>query len=160
MKTPMTRSQKAKGSVTRHNQRRKAKQPVIVTEDSSEQETPVVRYSVETGIKQIENEQLTGADVPGKRTSWKTVCRFAYSFDGYDHGHSTSECGDIGNGLREQYIANCFISAPLSDLRIALFFEARRYHHFGTDPDADAMRYLRVVVDEIRKQVTEIKKQK
>lgn len=112
------------------------------------------RYSIETGILQIENTEITTAQIPAENADWHTLSLFAYSFDGYTQGYSNAECGSIGNSLRELYQAGGVLSASLTELRIALFFEARRYHHFGWDPNAADMQYLHAVVNEIRKHVS------
>jgi hypothetical protein len=65
---------------------------------------------------------------------WEEILRFAYEVDGYkSHG---DRLGDQANANVE-YFNRCGTIDPgasLDDLRAFLFFEARRFHHFGHTP--------------------------
>ena len=50
-------------------------------------------------------------------------------------------------------MANERRSKSLTDLRVCLFFEQRRWHHFGSHPDDEAMAYIRELLDRIRAHV-------
>ncbi|MEY4182682.1 MAG: hypothetical protein RLZZ217_1308 [Planctomycetota bacterium] len=41
----------------------------------------------------------------------------------------------------------------MRDLRACLFFEQRRWRHFGDEPDAEAMADIRGLVEAIRERV-------
>ena len=43
--------------------------------------------------------------------------------------------------------------AALADLRACLFFEQRRWHHFGDTPDEESMTYIWALVEAIRNRV-------
>lgn len=56
--------------------------------------------------------------------------------------------------MRCAAVANQRRQRTLNELRTCLFFEQRRWHHFGTDPNPKAMRYIRGVIKEIRLRLT------
>lgn len=92
----------------------------------------------------IQNEQLRAADVPEPNADWSTISTFALSFDGYGVHGSFERCAEIANACR---------SESLTDLRTCLFFEQRRWRHFGEVPDADAMVYIRSLLEQIRRRL-------
>ena len=53
-------------------------------------------------------------------------------------------CAEIANARRHN---------SLTDLRTCLFFEQRRWRHFGEDPEGEDMAYIREVVEKIRGRV-------
>ena len=69
---------------------------------------------------------------------------FAHTFNGYDHWGSHEKCAEIANGK---------VHDSLDTLRTCLFFEARRWRHFGEDPDAESLIYWRHLVAEIADEV-------
>lgn len=95
----------------------------------------------------IPNELLTLARVPLPSAPWEEIEIFALTFNGYGENGSNEKCAEIAN----QRIHN-----SLSDLRTCLFFEQRRWHHFGEAPDDEAMAYIRDVVSKIRDWTIEV----
>ena len=91
--------------------------------------------------KTIPTVQLKVSDVPADAADLENLLRFALSFDGYRHWGSFSRCAEIAN-VRDH--------GSLDKLRTCLFFEARRWHHFGDTPDEEETRYWRWLVAEIR----------
>lgn len=76
------------------------------------------------------------------------INEFALTYNGYDrHG---DQAGDIGNSLRARWDETGELTDDLAELRCALFFEQRRYHHFGTAPQDDNLEYIEALVDAIR----------
>jgi hypothetical protein len=71
---------------------------------------------------------------------------FALTFDGYGHYGSEAKCAEVANARRERYSRR----KPLSELRACLFYEQRRWRHFGYAPDCEAMRYIRLLLENIR----------
>lgn len=88
----------------------------------------------------ITNEGLVLSDIPGPSASWSEIARFALTFNGYD------VCGFDGCAK----IANTRRHNSLTDLRICLFFEQRRWRHFGGAPDGEDLAYMRDLVEKIR----------
>lgn len=71
---------------------------------------------------QFRNDQLTLARIPdpdGDISDWE---RFAHSINGYEVAGSFEACADL---------ANNGTAKTLTELRCALFFEARRMRHSG-----------------------------
>ena len=96
----------------------------------------------------LPNELLTLKRIPLSTASWEEISAFALTFDGYRENSSNDRCAEIANQRRHN---------SLSDLRTCLFFEQRRWHHFGDDPDEAAMVYIRSLVEQIRDWVIDVK---
>jgi hypothetical protein len=92
----------------------------------------------------ISNEQLKAADVPEPNADWSTISTFALTFDGYGVHGSFEECAEIAQARRTE---------SLTDLRTCLFFEQRRWRHFGEVPDGDAMVYIQALLKQIRQRI-------
>ena len=100
--------------------------------------------------RRIADTKLFSEDVPGPRASWSTIQHFALTIDGYARWRSTERCAEIGNGLRDRYRTTRELPRDLSRLRTALFFEQRRYRHFGEAPQGEDLEYVRALVNAIR----------
>jgi hypothetical protein len=95
-------------------------------------------------IRPISNEGLRAVDIPSPEADWSAISAFALSFDGYSVHGSFEKCAEIANARR---------SESQTDLRTCLFFEQRRWRHFGEHPDDDTMVYIRGLVKRIRERV-------
>ncbi|MBI4758552.1 MAG: hypothetical protein HY783_06080, partial [Chloroflexi bacterium] len=102
-------------------------------------------------MEYIPNEALTPELIPVPDASWDVIQDFALSFPGYTIHGSFDKCAEIANAQRRE---------TLSDLRTFLFFEQRRWRHFGQVPDKEALSYIRSLVEEIRARVVETTRQK
>ena len=98
----------------------------------------------EATVREIANQEVTLTDVPGPNVDWDTIAEFALTFDGYKAWGSFEKCAEIANAQRQE---------TLTQVRTCLFFEQRRWRHFGEEPDKDAMEYIRGVVEKIRSRV-------
>jgi len=96
-------------------------------------------------VREIGNKNLTMADIPSPDASWREIAEFALTFDGYEFWGSFEKCAEIANAKGQH---------SLTDLRTCLFFEQRRWRHFGEDPDREAMMYIRALVEKIRSWVS------
>jgi hypothetical protein len=94
--------------------------------------------------KKNPNDGLTAANIPSSKAHWRTITEFALSFDGYEYWGSFEKCAKIANSRRNR---------TLTELRTCLFFEQRRWHHFGESPDKEAMKYIRGLIEKIRTKV-------
>ena len=92
----------------------------------------------------ITNSDLTVDRIPSTDASWHDISMFALQFDGYKECGSFEACAEIANSGRDN---------TLTELRTCLFFEQRRWRHFGEDPDAAGMIYIRGLVVKIRDKV-------
>ncbi len=91
--------------------------------------------------RHISNAELTLDALPEPGADWGSVGDFALTFDGYTEHGSFEACAEIANAKRHD---------SLSDLRTCLFFEQRRWRHFGEIPDAESMSYIHGLVEQIR----------
>ena len=92
-------------------------------------------------MDQIDNDQLQLEQIPADDASFSELCRFAHTFNGYEAFGSFEACARIANGGDHR---------SLDHLRACLFFEARRWRHFGESPDGQALAYWRELVAKIR----------
>ena len=104
-------------------------------------------------LDQIANGELQVQDIPEPNAEWYRICEFALTFDGYDRWGSSEKCAEIGNRWAEPYAESQSLPDSLTDLRTCLFFEQRRWHHFGEAPDAAAMIYIRALLEAIGRTV-------
>lgn len=72
---------------------------------------------------------------------------------GYDYWGSFDKCAEIGNKSLEEYKRSQKLPETLIDLRTSLFFEQRRWRHFGYEPDRSAMEYIQALVAAIRQKI-------
>lgn len=91
----------------------------------------------------ITNKDLLPDLIPDDAASWSEIQQFSLTYDGYKE-RGEAECVRIANNR---------IHATLDDLRTCLFFEQRRWRHFGEEPDGEAMNYFRILVSKIRQYV-------
>src|SRR5262245_42902326 len=92
-------------------------------------------------MREIADGDLTPADIPPADADWGAITEFALTYNGYKAWGSFDACAVIANAQRH---------GTLAELRTCLFFEQRRWHHFGDEPDDEAMLYIRSVVEQIR----------
>ena len=104
--------------------------------------------------REIANIDLTERDIPSPKAEWRQIGKFALTFNGYEHWGSFEKCGEIGNRWEKVYTEGQTLPGSLTDLRTCLFFEQRRWRHFGWEPDEEAMRYIRALVEAIRCKVS------
>jgi hypothetical protein len=93
----------------------------------------------------LASTELRLSDVPEESAPWPQIERFALTFDwrrGYQHYE-----------LADQNLSQLSSSSSLEELRGHLFFEQRRWNHFGKKPDAIAMQQIRRMIGIIRSKV-------
>jgi hypothetical protein len=95
-------------------------------------------------MREIADSDLTLTDIPTVDATWENISKFALTYSGYEVCGSFEACADIANAQRHE---------SLADLRTCLFFEQRRWRHFGYDPDDETMVYIRGIVKQIREYV-------
>jgi hypothetical protein len=100
-------------------------------------------------LKELANSELTVDDVPGPDDElW--IMEFALTFDGYEHYGGFEACADACNAAGRRYFTEGPLPGSLTELRACLFFEQRRWHHYGDSPDAETRRYMAALLDGIR----------
>jgi hypothetical protein len=97
-------------------------------------------------LDEIPNADLVLEHVPSADADWFEIEEFALTFDGYKAHGSFDACAQIANNR---------LHNTLTNLRTCLFFEQRRWRHFGENPDDEAMKYIRSLVEQIRSTVME-----
>lgn len=80
--------------------------------------------------------------VPPPGSPWPMVQEFALSYNAYDRNGDFDSAAAIGNSVLETWEAEESLPDDLHLLRTALFFEQRRWRHFGYEPDVGASRYI------------------
>jgi hypothetical protein len=89
--------------------------------------------------------------VPGEDADWYEVWEFALTYNAYERHRGSSGAAAIGNGAAARWRERGVLPRQLPIARAALFFEQRRYHHFGHVPDGEDARYVRALLRHIRK---------
>jgi hypothetical protein len=95
-------------------------------------------------VEEIPNEALKLSDIPPADAPFDAVENFGYTFNAFKRLGSFQTCAAIANEPRH---------GTLTELRTCLFFEQRRWHHFGDTPDEEAQEYQRSLVEKIRAKV-------
>lgn len=93
-------------------------------------------------MQEIPNGSLTLAIVPEPEADIERIGEFASSFNGYTHWGSFEKCAEIASAEKHD---------SLTQVRTCLFFEWRRWRHFGEEPDAEAQEQWRGLVREARR---------
>jgi len=100
----------------------------------------------------IANNELKSSDIPPLDAEWKDIVRFAQTFNGYLEAGSLADAGALANKHRGA-VPKTLVALNLTELRICLFFEQRRWNHFGRKPEGEDLKYIRSLVEEIRSRV-------
>lgn len=93
----------------------------------------------------IPNERLLLSDIPSNDAAWHVISSFALTYPGYEI-YGFDGCAKFANDGHD---------GSLDQLRAALFFEQRRWRHFGEDPDGEAMADIKTLLDGIRRSLSE-----
>ena len=94
--------------------------------------------------KQITNRELVIDRIPSAISSWDAIQRFALTFDGYAVFNTAAEpegCGELANSRQAK---------TLTELRASLFFEQRRWRHYGEVPESLDLIYIQSLLWRIR----------
>lgn len=105
------------------------------------------------GHPEISHQQLKLDMIPSSRAAWLPIAQFALTYDGYRHKEGVAGCGAIANSARARYWKDRKLPRSLDHLRTCLFFEQRRFRHFGDSPSGEDLAYIRSIVLAIRKLV-------
>lgn len=67
------------------------------------------------------------------------IFAYALTFDGYDYAkkHLGRDCGELANERLHKYHETGKWDGSFEELRCCLFFEQRRYHHYGRRPEGE-----------------------
>jgi hypothetical protein len=78
--------------------------------------------------------------IPSIESDWDDIQKFALTIDGYS-------LPDVAE------MANSRSAKSLTELRSVLFFEQRRYRHFGHRPSGDELIYIKSLIQSIRSKI-------
>jgi hypothetical protein len=95
----------------------------------------------------IPNARLRTHEIPDRSDSWDAVSSFSLSYDGYAYWDDVSELAtrSIRNWTRHHTLP-----ATVDEVRGCLFYEQRRWHHFGEEPNGRGAHYLWALLDILR----------
>jgi len=105
-------------------------------------------------LEEVPNEILTASVVPPVTSSWQTIVSFALTIDGYKT-IGGRECAQLANRVKTGFTKDAVSIQTLSltELRCCLFFEQRRFNHFGHEPLAADRMFINNLLEAIRRKV-------
>jgi hypothetical protein len=101
-------------------------------------------------METIPNDALRLDDLPSPDADGMEVWRLADTFNGFKHWGSFERCAEIA----DRHFYDQQRDSNLTELRTCLFFECRRWHHYGKQPDKHDSPSIRGLVEKIREMVT------
>lgn len=107
-------------------------------------------FGLPAGTGPVARADVPTTRVPRRDADLGSVWRFALTYDGYRRQGGFEPLAELANASAEQYRRSGELPAQLPVARAALFFEQRRWRHFGADPGAEDLQYLQALVERIR----------
>ena len=103
-------------------------------------------------LDEIYNSDLRLDQIPAIESDYTTIAYFALTFDGYSR---IKDIASFANKTSGEYCndQSLLLKLNLTELRACLFFEQRRYHHFGEEPEGTDREYINSLLTEIIKRV-------
>jgi hypothetical protein len=100
---------------------------------------------------EVPNARLNLTAVPPATASWHTIGSFALTLDGYK-AIGQRECGQLAKRVSSEFVRDAAFlqSLSLTELRACLFFEQRRFRHFGSEPQGADRDYIDALLETIR----------
>jgi len=108
-------------------------------------------------FEEIHNIDLRLDQIPSIESDYPAIAEFALTFDG---NRRTKDIALFANKTAGEFQSDPTILSKLNltELRTCLFYEQRRYHHFGEDPlggDRDFINQLLLkIVEKVKLQQT------
>jgi hypothetical protein len=95
----------------------------------------------------VPNSQVKVHAVPDHGDSWDAVSSFSLSYDGYAYWDDVTELAtrSIRNWTRTRQLPG-----SIDEVRACLFYEQRRWHHFGEEPNGRGAQYVWALLDSLR----------
>jgi len=97
----------------------------------------------------IPTAALTLSDLPTADAPERAYHHFALSYNGYEEMGTTRRCGRIANQSIQRWRETRKLPPTIEEVRACLFFEQRRWHHYGYGFDEETLTYLRELVAEL-----------
>jgi hypothetical protein len=95
----------------------------------------------------VPNSQVKVHTIPDHGDSWDAVSSFALSYDGYAYWDDVSE---LATRSIRSWTRHHTLPTSIDELRACLFYEQRRWHHFGEDPNGRGALYVWALLDRLR----------
>jgi hypothetical protein len=89
-------------------------------------------------------------DLPAPDADESTIQAFALTTNGYDRLGSFKRCAGLAEAASGRWRRDRQLPATLADLRCCLFFEQRRWRHYGYGFDDETLEYARALVEAMR----------
>ena len=101
---------------------------------------------------ELHNTDLRLDQIPPIDSEYSRIAAFALTFDGYNR---IKDIALFANKIVAEFENDQAIitKLTLTELRACLFYEQRRYHHFGEDPEGEDREYINHIVSEIAQRV-------
>lgn len=93
------------------------------------------------------NAQLRVHGIPERGDSWDAVSSFSLSYDGYAYWDDVSE---LATRRIRGWTRHHTLPTSIDEVRACLFYEQRRWHHFGEDPNGRGEQYVWALLDTLR----------
>jgi hypothetical protein len=104
-------------------------------------------------MDELSNDDLTLDHVPEPEAGTGPIAALAYTIDGYRVYGGFEPLAAVAEPALVAWRADGRLPDDLTALRACLFFEHRRWRHYGYEPDEEAQRYHASLVGKIREVV-------
>jgi hypothetical protein len=95
----------------------------------------------------VTNGQLRVHGIPDRGDPWEAVSSFSLSYDGYAYWDDVSE---LATRRIRGWTRDRTLPASIDEVRACLFYEQRRWHHFGEEPNGRGALYFWALLDTLR----------
>jgi len=95
----------------------------------------------------LPNVQLRVHGIPDRGDSRDTVSSFALTYDGYAYWDDVTE---LATRSIRAWTRHRLLPDTIDEIRGCLFYEQRRWHHFGEEPTGRGALYLWALLDSLR----------
>jgi len=95
----------------------------------------------------VPNGQLRVHAIPDHADSWDAVSSFSLSYDGYAYWDDVSE---LATRSIRAWTRSRTLPGSVDEFRGCLFYEQRRWHHFGEEPNGRGAQYVWALLDGLR----------
>ncbi|HXQ75682.1 MAG TPA: hypothetical protein VN791_04235 [Acidimicrobiales bacterium] len=95
----------------------------------------------------VPNAQLRVHGIPDRGETWDVVSSFALSYDGYAYWDDVCE---LATRRIRSWTRLHTLPTSIDEVRACLFYEQRRWHHFGEDPNGRGELYVWALLDTLR----------
>jgi hypothetical protein len=114
---------------------------------------PVRAPATDQELQSIPTSLLEAGDLPSPKAEEQAYHLFALTYNGYEEMGSMRRCARIANEAIERWRETGQLPDGIDRLRACLFFEQRRWHHYGDGFDEETMSYVKEIITRIRRQL-------